>query len=387
MHDLGTSMMDMELYPIRPDELTPGTLVENWRVLQSLGRWGHGATYRVEDVRNPGNSLALRMSLRHGEGRFDEWTARLRTSHPNVVRLHAYGRWPRPRNGYFYFVRDYVRGRGLPTWVETINPTFLQVVALMNRLSFAIDDIHGRDTWHRDIRPDNIRVRDEDGEPVVLDLRAGGNEGVDTLTQVPLPAETLVYRSPEALRFLRMNWGRKGLRYHFQPTDDVYALGATAYWLVTGHPPFSPRLPIDQLHSEIELRMPPSPWEVNERVPRVLGALILKCLAKNPEARPRNGEVLNAELMAASSAGARSVWASRVFTWAPEGPGQEGSARRILRPTLPQISQARWPRVPWVMHFKRPERMSSPAESPPWKPRFGRGMEPREPIGPWSRMM
>jgi serine/threonine-protein kinase len=133
------------------------------------------------------------------------------------------------------------------------------------------------------------------------------------------------------------------------------------------------------------MRMPPSPWEVNERVPRVLGALILKCLAKNPEARPRNGEVLNAELMAASSAGARSVWASRVFTWAPEAPGQEGSVRRILRPNLP-LSPARWPRVPWVMHFKRPERMSSPGESPPWKARFRSG-EPREPIGPWSRMM
>jgi serine/threonine-protein kinase len=196
-----------------------------------------------------------------------------------------------------------------------------------------------------------------------------------------------VFRSPEALRFLRMNWGRKGLRYHFQPTDDVYALGATAYWMVTGHAPFSPRLPIDQLHSEIELRMPPAPWEVNERVPRVLGALILRCMAKSPEARPRNGEVLNAELMTAASAGARSVWASRVFTWAAEAPGLEGPMRRILRPGPPQPWLVRGPRVPWVMHFRRPDRMGPSAESPPWKAR-GRGSgEPREPIGPWSRMM
>ncbi|MDY7224913.1 serine/threonine-protein kinase [Hyalangium rubrum] len=377
----------MVFSPIRPDELTPGTLVGNWRILQQLGRWGHGAIYRVEDVRNPGHPLALKMSLRESEGHFDEWTARLKASHPNVVRLHACGRWPRSREGFFFVVRDYIRGQALPGWAEKVNPTFLQVVALMSRLAFAIDHIHGGDTWHRDIRPDNIRVRDEDGEPVLLDLRAGGNEGADTLTQMPLPPETLVFRSPEALRFLRVNWGRRGLRYYFRPSDDLYALGATAYWLVTGHSPFSPSLSLDQLHREAELRMPPAPWEINPRVPRGLGTVILRLLSKIPDERPRSGGALSAELMATMSAGNRMVWASRAFAWEQSEGGQ--ASRRILVPEPPRFYSVDGPRLPQVVHFNPPANRAAQLTTPsPRRARPPRHLdESQELMGPWSRMM
>jgi serine/threonine-protein kinase len=146
----------------------------------------------------------------------------------------------------------------------------------VSRLASAIDDMHARDTWHRELHPDNIQVREGDEEPVLLDLRAGGNEGLDTLLQKPLPPELQVFRSPETLRFLRMNGGRPHACYRYLPTDDLYALGALTYWLVTGHPPFSPSLPLDQLHTEIELRAPLPPWEVNPRVPKPLGAIILR---------------------------------------------------------------------------------------------------------------
>lgn len=382
-------MLDMEMYSVRPDALTPGTVVSSWRILQYLGMEGHGAVYRVEDVRRPGERLALKISLRAAEGRFDLWTAQLKTAHSNVVRLHATGRWPRPRHGFFYVVRDYVEGQGLPAWVEATNPSFLQAFALLNRLALTLDDMHRRDAWHRDIRPDNIRVRDGDGEPVLLDLRAGGNEEVDTLTRMPLPPDILVFRSPEALRFLRMNWGRKGVRYHFRPIDDVYALGATAYWLVTGHPPFSPSLSLDRLHGEIERRMPPAPWEVNERVPKALGALILRMMDKDPEARPRSGEALSTLLVAAASAGSRSIWAARIFDWARDGAGQELVPRRSCLPAPPWTGVGLGPRLPRVVHFNPPhEKMLLPLEPPPWTPKPFQTLRVQEdPMGPWSLMM
>ncbi len=380
--------MDMVLGPIRSDELTPGTVVDQWRVLERLGQGEAEAVYRVEDVRRPGTPLALKFSLRASKGAFDEWAARLKAPHPNVVQLHAYGRWPRLRDGFFFFVRDYVQGRGLPTWVESVNPSFLQVSALISRLAFAIDDIHRRDNWHRDIRPDNIRMRDQDGEPVLLDLRAGCHESMDALAQVPPSPETLLFRSPEALRFQRMNWGRKEVRYRYRPTDDLYALGATAYWLVTGHAPFSPSLPLDQLASELELRPPPPPWEVNERVPRALGAVILRMLAKSPEARPRSGEALNAELMTAVSAGARSGWAARVFPWAVEEGAQGGSSSRILRLGPPPPASTSMPTLPRVVHFPPPpDRWSLKAGKLLWGRRTSGFQEEWESMGPWSRMM
>jgi eukaryotic-like serine/threonine-protein kinase len=379
----------MEMYAVRPDALTPGTLVGNWRVLQSLSLGGHGAIYRVVDSRHPQEHLALRISLRAAEGRFDEWTAQLKRAHPNVVLLHAYGRWPRPRSGFFYVVRDYVKGQSLPNWVETTNPTFLQVAAILSRLALAIDDMHQRDAWHRDIRPDNIRVRDSDGEPVLLDLRAGGNEEVDTLTRMPLPTELLMYRSPEALRFLRTNWGRRGVRYHFRPADDLYALGATAYWLVTGHMPFSPALAPEVLHGALEMRRPVEPHVVNPRVPRAFSALILRLLEKEPDHRPRSGEALNAEMVAAVSAGARSIWASRLFDWYRDEAGRELSPLRLLRPVSPWENCSGCPRLPRVVHFNPPhDKALLPFEPPPWCPSpLPVRKCPEEPMGPWSQMM
>jgi serine/threonine-protein kinase len=367
--------------------LIPGTLVEHWRILECLGQKGHDAFYRVEDVRRPAGALVMRLSSRRGEGRFSDRVARLQAAHPNVARLHGFGRWPRSEHGLFYCVREEVRGRSLSQWVETANPTFLQIAALLCRLASALDDMHAHDTWHRDFHPDNVHVREGDDEPVMMELRAGGNETVDTLLEHPLPQEAQVFHSPEALRFLRTNLGRQDARYHHRPTDDLYALGATAYWLVTGYPPFASSLPSEQLHTEIELRAPLPPWEVNERVPKPLGAIILRLMSKLPEARPPRGETLSAELMVAVSAGARSMWARRVFDWEAEPAEAPASPRRIRRPEAPKVCPLPGPRLPRVVHFcPRTERWPKDAQGAPGAARASQS-ETAEPVGPWSNMM
>ncbi len=377
--------MDNALNLIRPEMLTPGTLVEHWRILESLGQQGHGALYRVEDVRGPADSLAMRLSFRRGEGQFSDKVARLRAAHRNMARLHGYGRWFHQGDGFFYCVRDHVQGQSLARWVETTNPTFLQIAALMSRLASALGDAHARDTWHRDLHPDNIRVRDRDGEPVLLDLRTGGNECLDSLMQMPLPHELQVFRSPEELRFLRTNLGRQHACYHYRPTDDLYALGATAYWLVTGYPPFSPSLPSEQLHTEIELRAPLPPWEVNPHVPKPLGAIILRLMSKLPEARPQSGDNVSAELVVAVSAGARAMWSKRVFDWEEEG--SEASPRRIRRPEPPKVCSLPGPRLPRVVHFSpRAERPAKAAEGAPRRESAAQGGSFR-PLQPWEQMM
>jgi len=379
--------MDLEPLSIRPEMLTPGALVDHWRILESLGTRGPGALYKVEDVRHPGEPRVLKLSMRVGEGLFEDQVPRLGVAHPNVARLRAYGRWVWPDGSFFYSVRDDVPGLALSAWMEKTNPTFLQVAGLLGRLASAIDDIHARDTWHREMHPDNLQVRDGDGEPVVMDLRAGGNEGLKTLLEMPLPAELRGFRSPETLRFLRTNHGRLHARYRYLPTDDLYSLGAIAYWLVTGHPPFSPGLPTEQLHTEIELRPPLVPWEVNPRVPKPLGAIILRLMSKLPEARAQTGESLGAELMVAVSAGARALWAKRVFEWDQE-PAEPGAMTgRIRRPEAPKVSSPPGPRLPRIMHFSPPsERQAVGVEPPRASPR-GLSGEFGESLKPWSRLM
>lgn len=380
-------MIDQALFSRRPEMLAPGALVDRWRILESLGTRGSGALYKVEDVQHPGEPRVLKLSLRTGEGLFEDRVPRLGVVHSNVARLYASGRWACPEGSFFYCVRDDVPGLALSAWMEKTNPTFLQIAALLGRLASAIDDIHARDTWHREIHPDNLQVRDGDGEPVLLDLRAGGNEGLKTLLEMPLPAELRVFRSPESLRFLRTNHGRPRARYRYLPTDDLYSLGALAYWLVTGHPPFSPGLPTEQLHAEIELRPPLAPWEVNPRVPKPLGAIILRLMSKLPEARAQTGESLSAELMVAVSAGARAIWAKQAFEW-EQRPVEPGAMTgRIRRPEAPRVSSQPGPRLPRIVYFSPPsERQIVGIEPPRASPR-GLSGEPGESLDPWSRVM
>lgn len=373
--------MNLDLQSIHPVMLTPGTRVEQWKILESLGTRANGALYRVEDVHRPGCSLVMRLSSRKGDGRCGDRSARVHTTHSNLARLHAYGRWPESGDSSFYCVREDVRGLSLARWVEVTNPTFLQITAMLSRLAAALDDVHARDTWHRELHPDSIHVRQEDAEPVLLDLRDGGNESLGSLVSSPLPLGMQVYRSPESLRFLRTNLGREHARYYFRPTDDLYALGATAYWLVTGHTPFSPTLPPEQLHTEIELRAPQPPWEVNERVPKPLGAIILRLMSKLPDARPPSGESLCAELAVAVSAGARSMWARRVFDWETDEAIFAATGCRVRLPPAPRVRSMPGPRLPRVVHF------NSPSERRPSEVQTAEAPGEPEPLGPWSRMM
>jgi eukaryotic-like serine/threonine-protein kinase len=379
--------MDTDVLSIRPEMLTPGTLVDHWRILESLGTRGPGALYRAEDVRHPGEPRVLRLSLRAGEGLFEDRVPRLMATHPNMARMHAHGRWVWPGGGFFYSVRDDVPGLPLAEWVEQTNPTFLQIAALLGRLASAVDDMHVRDSWHRELHPDNIQVRQRDGEPVLLDLRAGGNEALKTLLETPLPAELQVFRSPEALRFLRVNHGRPHACYRYLPTGDLYSLGAIAYWLVTGHPPFPLDLPPEQLHVEIELRPPVAPWEVNPRVPKPLGAIILRLMSKLPEARSQTGESLSAELMVAVSAGARAIWSKRVFEWEYEPVGPGAIPGRVRRPEAPKVPSRPGPRLPRVLHFNPPSEQRIVGMEPArGGPRALTG-EQGESLEPWQRMM
>jgi serine/threonine protein kinase len=343
--------MDVESLLVYPEALEPETLVGGWRILGRSGRGGFGAVYRVEDAARPGEVYALKLALRLGDPRAERETALLMTkaSHPNVVRFHACGRWPHPKKGYHYIVMDYVEGPNLIDWVEGSNPTFQQLSAVFDKLALALSFLHGQSAWHRDIKPENIHVRSRDGEPILLDLSVGDYEGADTLTDQPLPPGTLHCRSPESLRFNRRNWGRKGVHYEHKPTDDLYALGVTAYRVLTGHWPFPPDMERELLEDAILWRVPPSPDIVNPRVPAELAALVMRLLDKNPVARPQSGQELHEALVAASAFGKAAAWENTCFEWETE---LDGKPRRICRPDPPRTPlPASLPEPPRPVHF------------------------------------
>lgn len=288
-----------------PFQLMPDMMVGDFRIQARLGAGGFGAVFRVE---RDGEPFALKFAV-HGPDSEDanrtdaraqrELACLLLVTHPNVVKVWGHGRWPHPRTGFHYVVMDLVEGLTLTEWVKQSRPPLREVIRVFATLALTLDALHAQSIHHRDLKGSNILMRARDGEPVLVDFGASEHVGSDSqLTEGPLPPGTPHLRTPEALRFHRERYADPTARYPFRPSDDLYALGATLYEVLTSVPPFPPTLPREVLTSLIEKEMPASPAVLNPQVPPALGALVLRLLAKDPEQRPASGQELHDLLQA-----------------------------------------------------------------------------------------
>ncbi|NVJ07705.1 protein kinase [Myxococcus sp. AM001] len=282
-----------------PAHLQPGQTVDGWRVVKPLGAGSFGAVYLVE---KDGHRFAMKLAMhRASSGDSEQADARLLremvclsqvSGHPNIVRVHAHGRWQHPTQGWLYIVLDYVEGYTLGEWVEKTHPTAHEVARVFGKLSGALSHLHSRGVFHRDLKLGNILVRAADGEPFILDFSAGDYTLAPELTDTPLPPGTRRYRSPEASRFLREHGDNQDARYEFKATDDVYALGVCLYDVLTNPQPVS-----EAPHVLMGARWPPpAPHALNPRVPAALGAAAMHYIALHPEKRAPSAEVMRREL-------------------------------------------------------------------------------------------
>ncbi|WIG97929.1 serine/threonine protein kinase [Myxococcus sp. SDU36] len=384
-----------ENFQVNPESLGPGTEVGSWRVVERLGVGGFGAVYRVEDLARPGEFYALKLALRPGDARAEREVTLLmvKAVHPNVVRFHACGRWPHPRTGSLYFVMDWVDGWPLDTWAEEVNPTFRELAQAAGKLALAFHALHGAGVRHRDVKPVHLLIRRADREPVLIDFGIGDYVGAATITEQPVPPGTLHLRSPESLRFHRANHGRPGARYEYQPTDDLYALGVSLFRVLTGHYPFPPHLPPDMLYLAIEGQTPPAPADFNRRTPRALSDIIMRLLAKKPQARYATGAELHAALMSAVSFGNPAAWEASLFEWedaaGTESPSGDDARQRIRRPEWPTSSSTPpaprlviAPSLPFARRLARGDVKASEQEPPPVAPPRQQRLRSRVPVVP-----
>lgn len=324
---------------LHPEALPPGTMVDHWRVVERLGLGGYGAVYRVEADSRPGVFMALKLALRRGDARAEREAVLLmeKAVHPHVVRFHGCARWPDPVKGHLYHVMDLVPGQPLDAWAETRNPSFLQLAAVGAKLALTLGELHRRGVFHRDVKPENLLIREPDGEPVLVDFGVGDYVGAAPLTTTPLPPGTPHLRSPEAMRFWLERDKRSSATYEVGAADDLYALGVSLYRATTGHYPFPPERLEDMLGFAIAVQRAPAPRDFNRRMPRALSDVLERMLAKRPEERYRDGTELHDALMAAAAFGGRAQWEASLFEWEERPAAREGEApgRRIRRPAYP----------------------------------------------------
>ncbi|MDC0712103.1 serine/threonine-protein kinase [Stigmatella sp. ncwal1] len=277
----------------------------SWRVLELKGYGAYGVVYRAERVEEAGGpSFALKLARHPKDPRFEREAELLsRLSHPNVPGLRDRGEWAQPGGPVPFIVMDWVEGTPLYAWGLGRVLTSRQVLRVLAQAARALAATHGVDGVHRDVKGANLLVRTEDSHAVLIDFGAGSFRGAPPLTDEVLPPGTSPYRSPEAVQFRWRFWRERGVHYAPGPADDVYALGVTAYRLVTGvYPPAEVTLEVapGEAPVPIPVRVPP---EQRVTLCPQLAKLIRQMLAKKPSARGSAAEVARALEEAAEFAG------------------------------------------------------------------------------------
>ncbi len=185
-----------------------------------------------------------------------------------------------------FYTMPFIDGETLRVRLQRGPLDIEQCIDVLRDVAKALAFAHGRGIVHRDIKPDNVLL--SGGSAVVTDfgiakaLRASLASSPTTLTQSGTAIGTPAYMAPEQI----------ACDPAIDHRADLYAFGATAYELLTGLPPFGER-PAASLLAAHLVEPPPPLSYLRADIPAALEALVMQCLAKDPEARPQRAtEVL-----------------------------------------------------------------------------------------------
>jgi serine/threonine-protein kinase len=280
---------------------TAGTLLDGVYALQQpIGRGAAGQVWLAEDVLLKrrcavkivppeligGNAEAWRNALRR------EASAMAALRHPSIAQVFAFGR----HRDLHYFIMEWVDGETLATEIERRRQT-MQPIPIRRALRIIAEAcrglaaVHKVGIVHRDVKPTNLMLS-KDGRVVLIDF--GLVRMPDGAGPGGAPVGTPRYMAPELARATERP----------APEDmhlaDLYSLGATAYELFTGTPPFPGEGAREVIQRHLtEPAEPPS--RRRPELPPVIDRLLLRALAKKPNERYSSAEDFRAAISAVAA--------------------------------------------------------------------------------------
>ena len=251
---------------------------DRYQIIRSIGEGGMANVYLAHDLildRDVAVKI-LRGDLSDDEKfvrRFQrEAIAASSLSHPNIVEMYDVGE----DDGKYYIVMEYVDGKTLKSLIKKRGAlTLPEVIDIMLQLTSAIACAHDSNIIHRDIKPQNVLIK-EDGIVKITDFGIAMALNSNELTQTNTVMGSVHYLPPEQAN------GRGAT-----VKSDIYSLGIVMYELLTGEIPFkgdnAVEIAIKQMKNQI-----PSVCAINDQIPQSVENIILKACAKNPKNRYNN---------------------------------------------------------------------------------------------------
>lgn len=276
---------------------TFGLVLGNYRILDWIGSGGMGVVYKAEHVHMK-RPVAIKVLVTEDDGntvflqRFNsEMQALAVLRHPNIVLAFDAGEMPVPAElgkVLRYLVMEYVPGQNLEQLVLDRGPLPLAVACdYVRQAANGLRHAHEHGLVHRDVKPSNLLVA---GYPGTVPVQVPGSTGHGQVkildfglarlcrrrcTEAFSMLGTIDYMAPEQARDARS----------VDIRADVYGLGGTLYWLLTGQKPFPGNRPLVEELLARQHEAPIPPRQLRPEIPLELEAIICQMMARDPNDR------------------------------------------------------------------------------------------------------
>lgn len=223
--------------PPLPHNEEPGAWIGPFRIIKKIGEGGFGSVFEAEQEQPVRRTVALKiiklgMDTREVIARFDaERQALAMMDHPHIARVFDAGA---TESGRPYFAMELVHGEPISAYCIRHALSLPQRLALFEQVCAAVQHAHGKGVIHRDLKPNNVLVSTEDGQPFtkVIDFgiakaTTGRLTDQTLMTEVELMMGTPLYMSPE----------QAAGSADIDTRTDIYALGVILYELLTDSTP------------------------------------------------------------------------------------------------------------------------------------------------------